>query len=228
VECPQYRIRLEALGYLCDCLSGRVQRQQVVKVIWHKAHRHHIGGWFNVIRRVTATCSPMRAQWRHQANTIELVHPSVHSSPQPKRQMNRFSHFLQSLRHKVPIIYNGRPIHQNCPFPWGIWTSHVTHDAFGPCQPTTQTAPRSVQPCFHRWQRSVPILDNGLPVSPSKLPLPMLASEPHVIRGSLGPPESGTEMATWSFQPFLQGWLVWQPDKATDRPTDHATQCDAA
>jgi len=31
---------------------------------------------------------------------------------------------------------------------------------------------------------------------PSKLPLPMLASGPHVIRGSLGPPESETQMAT--------------------------------
>jgi len=36
---PQYSIRLEALGYLCDCVSGRVQRQQAVKVIWYKAHR---------------------------------------------------------------------------------------------------------------------------------------------------------------------------------------------
>jgi len=26
VECPQYTTRLEALGYLCDCVSGRVQR----------------------------------------------------------------------------------------------------------------------------------------------------------------------------------------------------------
>jgi len=26
VECPQYFIRLEVLGYLCDCLSGRGQR----------------------------------------------------------------------------------------------------------------------------------------------------------------------------------------------------------
>ena len=26
---------------------------------------------------------------------------------------------------------------------------------------------------------------------PSKLPIPMLASGPHLIRGSLGPPESG-------------------------------------
>jgi len=28
-----------SLGYLCGCLSGCVQRWQVVKVIWHKAHR---------------------------------------------------------------------------------------------------------------------------------------------------------------------------------------------
>ena len=24
------------------------------------------------------------------------------------------------------------PIHQNCPFPWKIWKSHVTCDAFSP------------------------------------------------------------------------------------------------
>jgi len=133
--------------------------------------------------------------------------------------------FLHSLRQKVCILYNGTPIHQNCPFPWGIWTSHVTKDAFGPCQPTTQTAPRSVQPPLHRWPRSVSILYNGLPVFPSKLPLPILASGPHLILGSLGQAESGTQMATWSFQPFLQGW---QTERATERPTDHATQCDAA
>jgi len=28
----------------------------------------------------------------------------------------------------------GAPIYQNCPFPRGIWTSHVTHDALGPCE----------------------------------------------------------------------------------------------
>ena len=26
MECPQYSTRLEALGYLCHCLSGCVQR----------------------------------------------------------------------------------------------------------------------------------------------------------------------------------------------------------
>jgi len=52
----------------------------------------------------------------------------------------------------------GTPIHQKCPFPWGIWTSHVTHDALGPWERTTETAPQSVQPCLHRWPKSVSIL----------------------------------------------------------------------
>jgi len=34
-----------------------------------------------------------RAQWRHLANTIELVLPSAHPSPQPKRQIARFRRF---------------------------------------------------------------------------------------------------------------------------------------
>jgi len=38
---------------------------------------------------------------------------------------------------------------------------------------------------------------------------------------SLGPPESSTQMASRSLQPFLQCSLG---DRPTDRPTDHATQ----
>ena len=38
---------------------------------------------------------------------------------------------------------------------------------------------------------------------------------------SLGPPESSTQMASRSLQPFLQGSLG---DRPTDRPTDHATR----
>jgi len=137
--------------------------------------------------------------------------------------------FLHSLQQKVPIFYNGHPYPPELPLLMWIWTSHVTHDALDPCEPTTQTAPRSVQSGLYRWPRSVPILYNGLPVSPSKLPLPMLASGPHVIRGSLGPPDSGTQMATWSFQPFLTYSRVTyrQSDRQTDRPTDRATRCEA-
>ena len=44
----------------------------------------------------------------------------------------------------------GAAIYQNCPFPRGIWTCHVTHDALGLCEPTTETAPRSVhRVCTH-------------------------------------------------------------------------------
>ena len=39
-------------------------------------------------------------------------------------------------------------------------------------------------------------------------------------RGSLGPPESSTQTASRSLQPFLQGSLG---DRPTDRLTDHAT-----
>jgi len=43
---------------------------------------------------------------------------------------------------------------------------------------------------------------------------------PHLIHGSLGPPESSIQTASQSVQPFLQGSLVWH----ADRPTDHATR----
>jgi len=36
------------------------------------------------------------AHWCHLANMIELVLPWAHSSPQPKRQISRFSYFSTS------------------------------------------------------------------------------------------------------------------------------------
>ena len=62
VECPQYSTRLEPLSYLCDCLSGCVQRHN-----WSKYFDIRriavVDGWFSVIRQVTPTCS-VRAHWR--------------------------------------------------------------------------------------------------------------------------------------------------------------------
>jgi len=69
-----------------------------------------VDGWFNRIRQVAAMCPLVRAHWRHLANTIELMHPSAHLSPQPKRQIDRFSsRFCTAHQQKVPILYNGRP-----------------------------------------------------------------------------------------------------------------------
>jgi len=73
----------------------------------------------------------MRPHWCHLVNTIEFVHPSSHWSPQPKRQMDRFSRFCTAYGRKCLYCTMGAHIYQNCPFPWGIWTSRVTHDAFG-------------------------------------------------------------------------------------------------
>jgi len=67
---------------------------------------------------------------------------------------------------------------------------------FDPCEPTTQTAPQSVQRlCTDDC--GVSLLFTMVCLFPLKIvPLPMLASGPHVIRGSMGPPESGTQMVT--------------------------------
>jgi len=40
-------------------------------------------GRFNHIRQVAPSCPPMRAHWRHLANTIELMLPSAHKVHNP-------------------------------------------------------------------------------------------------------------------------------------------------
>jgi len=82
--------------------------------------------------------------------------------------------------------------------------SHLTHDSLGPSEPTTQTAAQLVQ---HR--RVSLYFTMGCPfLPPQKMQLPIGVSGPHVIRGSVGPPESSIQTASQSVQPFLQGSLV--------------------
>jgi len=100
----------------------------------------------------------MTAHWRHLENTIELVHPSAHWTTQTENRS--VQPFLYSSRQKVPILYNGRPYPPEFPFPWGFGIPSSNAWCLGPCEPTTQTATRSVQPCLHRWPQSVPILYN--------------------------------------------------------------------
>ena len=61
------------------------------------------------------------------------------------------------------------------------------------------------------------ILQCAVP-SPSKLPLPVEESGPHLIHGSLSPLEPTTQMASRSVQPFLQGSRLCQTDRPTDIP----------
>jgi len=127
--------------------------------------------------------------------------------------------FLHSLWQKVPILYRIAPsmaghLDLSCNT-WcfrPIWVHNPNGTSIG-----SAVFAQMAAECLYTLQ--------WFACFPSKLLLPMLASGPHLIRGSLGPPESGTQMATWSFQPFLHGW---QTDRATEKPKDHATKCDAA
>jgi len=96
---------------------------------------------------------------------------------------------------------------------------HLTRDSLGPSEPTNQTASPLVQLFLHRWPQSVPILYNGTPLSPSKLPIPI---------GGSGPP---------SYARFPEPTQVLNPNgisigsavlagltSVTDRPTAYATR----
>jgi len=61
----------------------------------------------------------MRAHWYRLANTIELVLPSAHPSPQPKQQIDRFSRFCTAHCRKSLYFTMGALFTKNFPFPWG-------------------------------------------------------------------------------------------------------------
>jgi len=158
----------------------------------------------------------MRAHWRNLANTSEPVLPSVHPSPQPKRQIDHFSHFCTAQGRVLP----GMPWHvlstNNCPFARRSGPYLIRNIVpWAPPEPITQTASRSIQPFLHRSRQSVAILYNGTLLPPSKLSLPM-GSGPHLIYGSLDPPEFSTQTECRLVQPFFAG-LTSVADRHTTR-----------
>jgi len=168
-------------------------------------------------------CPPMKAHWRHLANRIEFVHPSAHSCPQPKRQIDRFSRFCTVHGRKCLYFTMGAAIHQNCSFLWGIWIPHLTHDALDPCQPTTQTAPRSVQPIYFTMS---PYFTMVRPSLLQNCPFPWRIWTP-CNTWFLGPTRvlnlNRNSIVSAVFA-GLTSVTDWQTDRPTDRPTDHATQ----
>jgi len=150
---------------------------------------------------------------------IELVHPSAHSSPQRKRQMDRFSRFCTAYRTESAYTLQWAPLSTKIALPMGDPDLPCNTWCFRPMRVHNPIGTSIGSVVFAQMTAVCLYFTMVCLFPPSKLPLPMLASGPHVIHGSLGPPESGTQMAIWSFQPFLQGSLVWQTDvRATDRP----------
>jgi len=78
-------------------------------------------------------------------------------------------------------------------------------------QVLNQMTSRSVQPLFAQLTADSPY------TSPTQnWPF---SSGPHLIHGSLGPPESTSQTASWSLHPFLHGSWSWQTDHATPSVT---------
>jgi len=112
--------------------------------------------------------------------------------------------FLHSLWQKVPILYNVRPYPPELPLPMGDLDIPCNTWCFQPIRIHNPNRTSIGSAIFAQMTVECLYTLQWFACFPSKLPLPMLASGTHLIRGSsLGPPESGTQMATWSFQPFL-------------------------
>ena len=191
-----------------------------------------------------------------QGNTIELVLPSAHPSPQPKREIEWFSRFctahgrmclyftMRTLSLKnapsrggigTPIYFmiaGGRPnpqskLHhdrlsyfrtgdrrvslyftmgaifpQNCLFPRGIWTPRKTR-FLGPIRAHRPNGISISSAVFEQTTAIVSLYFTlGRPFPPQNCPFPWEDVDPHLTHGSLGPPESSTQMASRSVQPF--------------------------
>jgi len=106
----------------------------------------------------------LRAHWRHLANTIELVLPSAHRSPQSKWQINRFSRTCTAHGRKS-LYLQWSTFPQKLPLSMEISGPHLIHNSLVPPESLTQAASRSVEPFSHRRPQSVPILYNGTPFS---------------------------------------------------------------
>jgi len=163
---------------------------------------------------------PMRAHWRHLANTFELVFPSAYPSPQPKPQIDRFSRFCTPHSSKSlyftlsPYTLQWAPLSPKLPLPMKGSERHPIHNSLGKSESTTQTASRWVQPFLHRWPQSVPILHNGPPPPPKNCLFQWL----HVTWAHPSPePKRHLDQ----FSRFLRGSLLWQTDRQTDSDRPH-------
>jgi len=146
------------------------------------------------------------------ANMAECV-PLALSSSQPKRQIDRFSHFCINHGRKSLCFTMGDPFPQNCPISWRDLQPHLTHDSLSPFKPSTQAC-QSVQPFDHRVSVYFTI---GCPFPPQNWPFPWVSGPPSNTWFP-GPTQvlnpNGSSISSAVFAGLTS---------VTDWPTDHAT-----
>jgi len=132
----------------------------------------------------------MWVNWRHLANMIDLVLPLAYLSPQPKRQINRVSHFCTAHSRKSLYFTMVHPFPPKLLLRKGDLEPHLTNDSLGPFEPTTQMASRLVQPFFVQMTEECPYTLQWDASFPLKIALAMGDLDPHLIHSYLDPPES--------------------------------------
>jgi len=143
-------------------------------------------------------------RWRHLANVIKLVLPSAHPSPQPKRQINRFSCFCTAHGRKSLYFTMGNRFSKIAPSNRGTLTPPNSWFPV-PFWAQSLKASRLVQLFSHRWQHQGFYTLQWASLSP-KLPLLMGDLDPHLTQDSLGPSKPTTQTASRSVEPFLHRW----------------------
>jgi len=164
-----------------------------------------------------ATCPSIREHWRHLPNTIELVHPSAHSSPQPIRQMDR-AYSLQWALLSTRIVPShggsGPPMQHmmlsayTSPQHKRLWT-RIDSAVFA--QMTAE--------CLYTLQRMVCLF--SVKIDPSHFGI-WTSFNTWFIGSTRVRNANGNLIVSVVFA----GLTDWQRDRKTDRL--YATQCDAA
>ena len=101
---------------------------------------------------------------------------------------------------------------------------HVIRGFLGPPNSASQTASQLSRFCTAHGRKSLYFTMGAS--FPQNCPLPWGNLNPHLIHGSLGPSESSsTQIPSWSVQPFLESWLLWQTNRQTNATQSVAIGC---
>jgi len=157
------------------------------------------------------------AHWCHLVNTIELVPHAATLSPQPKWQIDGFSHFCTTHHRKSLYFTMDDPLPQNCPFSSiGGSRPHLIYDSLGHSEPTIQTTSWSGQPFVFAQVTAECLYFTMAALSPQNWPFPWRDLEPYVKHDSLGPSKLGPHVAEvlrgdhsrnpFGYRGFLHTW----------------------
>jgi len=152
------------------------------------------------------------AHWRHLANTIELLLPSAHPSPQPKWQSDRFSHYCTAHCRQSLHFTMCAPFPKKCPFQWGDLDPILYMIAWA--QPSPQ--PKWHLDRFSRFCSVSLYLTMGRPFLPQNCPFSWEDLDLYLIRSSLAHLSPQPKRHLDWFSRFAG--LTNVTDRRTDRP----------